>query len=215
MGWVKKMKNFDVRPIQSWETEPWILRKHYARRMPPISYAYGLYNNADLIGIVTYGFPASRALCRGICGEEYVDQVLELNRLVLADNFRNQASFLVGRSLRMLPRPRIIVSYADTGKGHVGYVYQATNWIYTGLSAKRYDPKMDENEKRHSRRIGWIKGAELVERSRKHRYIYFIGSKKEIKIMRSKLNYNVEPYPKGESKRYDAAGDVETQILLI
>ena len=32
-------------------------------------------------------------------------------------------------------KPKIVVSYADTSKGHVGYVYQATNFIYTGMSA--------------------------------------------------------------------------------
>lgn len=204
-----------VQPIQAWETEPWILRKHYARRMPPISHAFGLYNGTELIGVVTYGFPASRSLCRGICGDEFVDQVLELNHLVLAVNHKNQASVLVGRSLRLLPKPRIIVSYADTGQGHVGYVYQATNWIYTGLSAKRYDPKKNENDNRHSRTIGWVKGAELIERSRKHRYVFFLGNKKQIKEFKLKLNYKIEPYPKGETSRYDASADVETQILLI
>lgn len=31
----------------------------------------------------------------------------------------------------------ILVSYADSAQGHHGYIYQATNWIYTGISAKR------------------------------------------------------------------------------
>ena len=48
---------------------------------------------------------------------------------------------LVGRSLRLLPKPSVVVSYADTAQGHVGYVYQAANFIYTGLSAKRTDWK--------------------------------------------------------------------------
>jgi hypothetical protein len=204
-----------VRAIQNWEAEQWVLRKHYAKRMPPISFAYGLYEGVDLIGVVTYGFPASRALCRGLCGDQWVDHVLELNRLVLADNAKNYASVLVGRSLRLLPKPRIVVSYADTAQGHVGYVYQATNWLYTGLSAKRYDSKMPDGETRHSRTLGWIKGAELVERSRKHRYVFFLGSKKQIKQFREILNYPIEPYPKGETRRYDASAAVETQMLLI
>ena len=42
----------------------------------------------------------------------------------------------------MITKPKVIVSYADTSLGHHGYIYQATNWIYTGLSAKRKDYKI-------------------------------------------------------------------------
>jgi hypothetical protein len=43
-----------VLPIKSEEAVPWILQKHYAKRLPSISYAFGLYENNDLVGIVTY-----------------------------------------------------------------------------------------------------------------------------------------------------------------
>ena len=53
-----------------------------------------------------------------------------------------------------------------------------------------------------------------TERSRKHRYIYFHGSKTDKKVMLSKLMYKIEPYPKGDSNRYDAGTRVATQQLL-
>ena len=53
-----------------------------------------------------------------------------------------------------------------------------------------------------------------VERSRKHRYIIFHGSKTDKKVMRSKLKYEVMPYPKGDSQRYDSGTTVKTQQLL-
>ncbi len=40
------------------------------------------------------------------------------------------------------------------------------------------------------------------------------GSKLQKKRLQKKLNYEIEPYPKGKSKRYDASGYVETQGVL-
>jgi hypothetical protein len=218
-----------VLPIKSEETEPWLLKKHYARRMCPISYAFGAYIESKLIGVVTYGTPASSPLRSGVCGEKWMDKVLELNRLC-CENEKNVASILVGRSLKMLPKPTIVVSYADTDQGHVGYVYQATNFIYTGLSAKRTDWKLKGMEHLHGATVADIsRGKEnraqwmrdkfgddfyLQDRSRKHRYIYFVGSKTQKKYMLSNLMYEIESYPKGDSKHYDVGGQVATQELL-
>lgn len=202
-----------VKPVQTYEVEQWILRKHYAKRMPQVSFAFGLYRGSLLIGVVTYGIPASRPLCVGVCGKEYAADVLELNRLVLEENGKNHASILIGRSIRLLPRPKILVSYADTGKDHIGYVYQATNWIYTGKSVQRFD-RVSIGSKTHPRRAFDINGVQVL-RYAKHRYIYFIGTKKEIKNYKDRLNYPVQPYPKGKTVRYDASAKVETQILLI
>ena len=139
------MKVLQIKPE---ETYPWLLKKHYAKRVPQIMFAFGLYDDADLVGVVTYGIPASPSLCMGICGKEYSDKVLELNRLCLEDNYKNQASFLVANSIKLLPKPTIVVSYADTAQGHVGYVYQATNFLYTGLSANRVDWETDRKSTR-------------------------------------------------------------------
>jgi hypothetical protein len=34
------------------------------------------------------------------------------------------------------------------------------------------------------------------QRSRKHRYIYFLGNKRERKILKNKLRYKITDYPK-------------------
>ena len=214
-----------VLPIKNEEAYPWLLEKHYAKRIPQIMFAFGLYEDGQIVGVVTYGIPASPSLCMGICGQEYSDKVLELNRLCLMDNYKNQSSFLIANSIKLLPKPSIVVSYADTEQGHVGYVYQATNFLYTGLSANRVDWTIKGQEHKHSKTIS--DGMSLdamkekygddfyyVQRSRKHRYIYFHGTKTDKKILLSKLNYEIEPYPKGDSKRYDSGGNVKTQQLL-
>ena len=93
------MINYKVLQISYDQTKPFILNIHYAKRMPSITYSFGLYMQNELVGVVTYGSPASQSLCRGIAGDEFKKIVLELNRLVLKNNIKNEASFLVSNSL--------------------------------------------------------------------------------------------------------------------
>lgn len=199
-----------VLPIKPEETHPWILQKHYAKRLPNIMFAFGLYEKNKLIGVVTYGMPASRSLCVGICGEQYSDFVIELNRLCLQNNDKNEASFLVGNSLKLLPRPKIVVSYADAGQGHIGYVYQATNFLFTGTTKERTD--MFAGNGKHSRHAK--ESSVRQHRSAKHRYVYFVGTKTDKKLLQKQLNYEIQPYPKGETKQYNAGNEVITQQIL-
>ena len=200
-----------VLPIKSEETYPWLLKKHYAKRIPSISFAFGLYDKTELIGIITYGKPASPQLCFGVCGNENKDIFWELNRLCIKDGVKNGASILVGQSLKLLPCPAIIVSYADSAMNHIGYVYQATNFYFTGTTKERTD--MASEDGKHSRHS---KGnpEDRVFRSAKHRYIYFVGSKNQKKDLLKSLNYEILPYPKGNTLKYDAGGKVQTQELL-
>ena len=199
-----------VLSIQNYEATPWIMEKHYAKRMPSVSYAFGAYRSGELIGVVTYGVPASPSLCMGVCGTEWRGKVLELNRLC-CESTKNVASTLVGRSLAMLPKPSVVVSYADTAQGHVGYIYQATNWNYTGATKERTD--MFAGDGKHSRHNRGD-SSQRQTRSSKHRYVFFVGSATERKAMRKALMYPIEPYPKGESRRYDASATVQTQGIL-
>lgn len=79
----------------------------------------------------------------------------------------------------------ILVSYADTKpsegapEGHLGTIYQSTNWLYTGTST----PFADK-----------VRG-EMIERSSKHRYVFFLnaGDKKL-------LQWQTLPYPKRSNR---------------
>jgi hypothetical protein len=222
--------NIVVRRVDPADVHPWLLNKHYAKRLCPISHAFASFEGQNMIGVVTYGTPVSSTLKDGVCGIDYAGCVLELNRLC-CESRKNLASFIVGRSLSMLPRPSVVVSYADTGQGHVGFVYQATNFIYTGLSAAFKDPMVKGMEHKHHTTIGdegrghdsrieFLRqkyGAEnvyYVERDRKHRYVYFVGSKTDKKKLRSALTYPVQDYPKGETRRYDASAGAAGQTYF-
>jgi len=188
------MENYSVNKISYEDTKPFILNIHYAKRMPSISYAYGLFLNNELVGIVSYGSPVSPSLCKGIAGLENKSFVIELNRLVLKYNKKNEASMLVGKSLRLLPKPKIIVSYADTKQNHTGYIYQATNFLFTGTTKPRTD--IAGKNGKHSRHHLGDK-TKRVFRSAKHRYVFINGNKKDKKKLLKKLKYPILSYPKG------------------
>ena len=193
----------EVRRITYQETKPFILGIHYARRMPCVQYAFGLFEDEKIVGVVTYGQPASPPLCKGIAGEKNRKNVMELNRLVILPecNGKNYASMLVGKSLKMLPSRTFVVSYADWGGWHhVGYVYQATNWIYTGMTKPRTDKYSPSGHARH-----YAEGEQRRQvRTAKHRYVFLVGNKAEKKQMMNELNYPiVANYPKGDSRHYD------------
>lgn len=202
----------NVEQIPLAEASQWIMKKHYAHRMPPISYAFGLFENKEPTGIVSYGIPASFTLCEGICGKENKHLVIELNRLCVDSKEKNASSFLVSKSLKLLEKPRIVVSYADTAQGHIGYIYQATNFYYTGITKERTD--IASAEGKHSRHHQGDKTKRMF-RSAKHRYVIFVGNKKEKRDLFKTLKYPVLPYPKGETKRYDASAEISKQITFI
>lgn len=193
-----------------------IVKYHYLHRPAPCSFAFGLFElNADcsglfisdkLVGVITYGTPSSAPLRSGICGPEEKNNVIELTRLWIEDSTpKNAESFLIGNTLRMVNK-EIIVSFAEVSAGHIGIVYQATNWIYTGLSAKRTNWTIEGCTlhgqtigDRYSRKeLGSLFGEKfsLKDRPRKHRYIFFNCNKKRRKQLLLKLRYGIEPYPK-------------------
>lgn len=205
------MDNYKVYPIEKKVCLDLILKSHYLHRLPNIVHSFGLYENNEIKGICTFGIPASPSLCKGICGTEYIKEVIELNRFFLINNKKNLASFFVSKCLKLLPQPRIVVSYADTGANHHGYIYQACNFIYTGLSAKRMDADTGGRHSRH----GWKPNMKQKERTRKHRYIYFCASKKDKKERLRKMLYGIENYPKGNNINYTVKSIPPTQPLLI
>ena len=64
-------EKYRVTSIQPYLTHEWLLKKHYAKRLPSISYAFGLYDELILVGVLTIGKPASPFLCDGVCGKHF------------------------------------------------------------------------------------------------------------------------------------------------
>jgi hypothetical protein len=209
-------ERYYIKPVSYEMATRLVIQHHYLHRPAPCSFAFGLYEReADrnglfvmdkLVGVVMYGTPSSSSLRAGICGIGEKDNVIELTRLWVEDGTpKNAESFLIGNTLHLVNK-EIIVSFAEIAAGHTGTVYQATNWLYTGLSAKRTNWTV-AGVSLHGQTIAdKYSRAELKElcgdkfslqaRPRKHRYVYFNCNKKRKKQLLQKLRYAIAPYPK-------------------
>lgn len=201
------LQNFEIMKIDYKEAMEIIVKNHYLHRRCPASFCFGLFYKKEIVGVITYGTPSSAPLRKGICGEEESMNVIELTRLWIRDDIpTNGESFLIGNTIRKVNK-EIVVSFADTDKDHLGIIYQASNWIYTGLSAKRTNWSIS-GLNNHCQTIADKYSAKeilekfgesfsLVPRSRKHRYVYFNAkSKKRKKELIAKLRYPILSYPK-------------------
>ena len=108
--------------------------------------------------------------------------VLSLSRLVVVPEApKNAASFLLGRSMRLIDRRRwpCLVTYADIAQGHTGAIYRATNWQYIGLT--KPEPAFAVNGRMVARKAGGrtrtraemlALGAVPTGSSAKHKFIH-------------------------------------------
>ena len=203
-----RASEYYVYPISRKTAIPMIVDKHYMKRIPPISVAFGLFKGEKLLGVITYGISASTTLRRGICGDKNADNVYELTRLWISDDAPfNGESFLISNSIQRLDK-EIIVTYAEIEHGHLGIVYQASNFFYCGLSSKFSDPRVKGLEHQHHTTYArGLNKQQLVEkygeeniyyidRPRKHRYVYFNAKKKRRKNLIKQLSYPILDYPK-------------------
>tara|TARA_R110000868_G_scaffold19297_2_gene83108 strand:- start:14667 stop:15191 length:525 start_codon:yes stop_codon:yes gene_type:complete len=111
---------------------------HYARGgSNTCVYMHGLYRRSDdtLCG-VAWWLPPTRVACESVNKADW-KRVLSLTRLVVLPDVPtpNAASYLIGRSIRLIRadgRFVSLVTYADEYMGHTGGIYRATNWQYVG-----------------------------------------------------------------------------------
>lgn len=206
-----------VKKIEHKEAINFLLPKHYMGRKPNISEAFGWFFNNELKAVCTFGKPASPFLCRGICGEQFSNQVYELNRLCRTEDLKEPLSQFVSACLRQLRANNwIIVSFSDMAMQHHGYIYQACNFIYTGCTKERTD-KFCGNGK-HPRHYNKNENEiyRLV-RSPKHRYIFFCTFNKNLKKQwKFNLKYPVMPYPKGDNNSdYELGNYLKPKIIKV
>lgn len=148
-------EDYYIKQITYSEAMDIVTQHHYLHRRSSCSFAFGLFkhNNDNVVGVITYGKPASNSLCVGICGKEEAENVIELTRLYIFDTTpKNTESYFIGNTIKLINKD-IVVSYADSSVGHIGTVYQATNFIYTGLSDRHVQWKIAGSDGKHSRHI--------------------------------------------------------------
>jgi hypothetical protein len=186
---------------------------HYSRRMPVGKLAtFGLWEHDEFTGSIIYGRGATPRM-----GDQFglsQTECVELVRVAL-DGHDTPVTQVVAATLRQLraacPGLRLIVSYADTGQGHHGGIYQAGNWIYTGNTGESNAYYLINGEKVHGRSLSSLTkgkklpgetGIDYVRRTidptahrlqtvpTKHRYIYPLS-----RVTRRRLAHLAQPYP--------------------
>jgi hypothetical protein len=205
------LHSITVKPAPFSAAKTLLLDHHYLHSFPGgTQLTFGVFVGSRLLGAITLG--AGPFLAYQMVEGATPDDCLCLTRLWLSDDLpHNSESRVLGIVLRALRRDtnlKFIVAYSDPSVGHAGVVYQASNWLYTGLSSAMAAYDFGDGVARHSRTVGQILGShsvkhlracgltvKLVPQAAKHRYIYLLDP-----AWHNQLNVPVLPYPKDRSE---------------
>lgn len=195
------------------------LNFHYSKAIPAGKLVkFGVWEDDKFIGSIIYGRGANNHMLNpyGLTAE----QGCELVRIALTDH-KTPVTKLVAITIKLLkkhsPGLKLIVSYADSRQNHLGIIYQAGNWLYTG-EAKTTPDFFYKGRWTHQRTISSaIKNGSLThEEMRKletrdggfrHRYLYPLDAG-----LRKQLELQSKQYPKNmrdelESKASDSQSE--------
>lgn len=217
------LDRYIVREIDKKQAKQLIVEYHYSHTWTSCQYAIGLLKDGLTLGVAVYGWPVGRLAAQSISPEVNEKQVLELTRLWIADSEgKNTESWFLGQTFSWLkkhaPSIKVLMSYTDPTFGHVGTVYQATNWLYQGDSIRTADYFMYKigDECYHPRTVFSRYGSndfktlqekipeiEMITMEKKHRYLYILADKREKKQIIKTLKHPLKPYSKFKSKRSD------------
>ena len=182
-----------------------VMTWHYSKTMPIGKLVkIGVWEDNSFIGAVLYGRGASPTA--HLRYNLHKSEMCELVRVALTTH-KAPVSKIVAISFKLLrqssPRMRLVYSFADPRQGHIGGIYQAGNWIYSGTSApaKEY---FHEGRWKHPREVtagafGGNASLTLEQRKKlltrptapKHRYLYPLDRR-----MRKQIEKLHKAYPK-------------------
>lgn len=195
-------------------------RWHYSRTLPVGRLViFGAWEDERFIGVVIFSRGSSNHL--GVRHGLTQTEVCELTRIALTDH-EAPVSQITAECLRRLKRTssglRLVISFADPGEGHHGGIYQAGNWVYTGMAAPArffrlhgrlvHERNLSGSFQTHDaararskmpRNVGWLRAnvdpaAEEVIMQGKHRYLYPLD-----RAMRRQVMPLAKPYPAAEA----------------
>ena len=187
-----------------WACEHW----HYSRCLPAGKlFKVGAWEDGRYIGVVIFSRGAAINIGKPYSLEQ--TECVELTRIALRDH-RHFVSEIMMAAVHKLketnPGLRLVVSYADPAQGHVGGIYQATNWIYTGatepqrawkVNGRLVHPRTIQAEKPKGipeskyMALKYKNSAQRITTEGKHKYLMPLDRK-----MRKQIAPLAKPYPK-------------------
>ena len=242
MEQILNKSKLSVKEISKKIAKSMIIKHHYSHKWTMCRYALGIFYQLDnehtffdeqeekLIGVAVYGYPVGRSATTSISPYLNSDEVLELTRLFIFDEYgKNTESLALSKTFKWLKENtdiKALISYSDPEQNHLGIIYQATNWVYQGDSIRHmgnFAVKLSEDGKWiHSRTVfaNWgshnlVKLSKAIghtfwrkEEPEKHRYLYLLCNKGEKKKIMNTLKHPSLSYPK-------QSGDYEQKIEKI
>lgn len=211
------VKDMVVKQITCKEARPYIATFHYSKTMPDSTkFVFAGYYGDKLCGIITFGMGTGKSQYSSVVPTIQNGEYVELTRLWCAQDMpKNTESKLISTSLKMLPKEvKLIISFADSSKYHVGTIYQATNWYYLGSNKGGKTLICEDGVVKHTRLLGIYKmrhpelksltneeimnmyGWKYGVAGGKHRYVFIRGTKREKKEMLTCFQDKIQDYPK-------------------
>ena len=218
-----------TKPIDKKRAKRFIASYHYAKSTPStVKMSYGLFLDDELVGVSMWGYGVRPMhTIKKLFPSLDVSEYLELNRLCLLDKMprNSETSFIkecVNSIKKDFPKVKVLFSWADGLRGKVGYVYQASNWLYGGFIKSEFYITKD-NEVVHPRllrtryktRNVWVGLGLRHVWGYQFRYCKLLGSHKENKYLfkHSLENWGIN-YPKEKDLKFwiQNAGEESREI---
>jgi len=183
---------------------------HYSKSVPAGKIVkVGVWEAGKFVGVVLFGRGSNKHIAKpfGVAPE----LVVELVRVALTKHVA-QVSRILAVALIFLrkqsPQLRAVISFADPNQGHHGGIYQAGNWIYSGVGTE--DPRarpyskngaiyhwrtvvgqLSSQGKKSTVEAAISLGFKPLDQKPKHRYLMPLDD-----AMRAQIAPLAKPYPK-------------------
>ena len=138
---------YTVKEIEAKQVNSLVKEFHYSAKVVANSKLHlGIFDaDSNLIGCLQFGPPMNGNKTAIKLSEQL--PMFELNRMVMHDNQpRNSESMAIGLCIKYLKKftdCKWLLSFSDGKEGNVGYIYQATNWLYLGYMLSDSFYKLD------------------------------------------------------------------------
>jgi hypothetical protein len=220
---LEELKSADVREIDFQTAQEFILEYEWLGTMGTTMFSYGLYSKDRLFAVYCFGLTAGTSVLSQPFGEEHKKEGIVLVRGACAPFAHEHASSYGIGKVTPLVRDRgykFVVAYSDLEAGEIGTVYQATNWIFYGLTSpvrylvrpdgKRVDPKIIH---KYAKKRGVTRQEQIAEfteegytfetASPKLKYLKIICNKRDKKQLMKKAKFKSYPFLKREKDMKD------------
>lgn len=131
------MAAYDIRRVTPTDVAPIFNKYHgYKKIGAQNAYTFAVFEGEKIVAAFVWGPPAPGA-AKNICPEE-PQAVLALRRMVAVPKtdrlLKHISKPLMVQMKTLIDRTRwpVLVTYADLGQGHTGYVYQCSGWEQVG-----------------------------------------------------------------------------------